>query len=112
METVTLIDFLCEPNILAGILFIGISIPLLRGKIPMNQAYGFRIQKAFASNDNWYAINKYGAKQLLIWSSIVVAAGIILLFVPIPPILRVIPLILGTTIAIARTLLFAKTLPG
>ena len=112
MEPIKLIDFLCEPNIISGILFIGISIPLLRGKIPMNGSYGFRIRKAFASDDNWYAINKYGAKQLVIWSSLVVAAGVVLLFVPIPPILRVIPLILGLTIAIARTLRYANTLPG
>jgi len=112
MQAFPFAKLLCEPSILAGILFIAISIPLLLCKVPMNGVYGIRIEKAFASKDNWYAINNYGAKQLLIWSLVMIASGIGLIFVPIPPILRVVPLLLCITIAIVRTIRFAKTLPG
>lgn len=112
MEQIALTNLLCEPNIITGVLFIAISIPLFRGTIPMNEAYGFRIRKAFASKENWYAINRYGAKQMIIWSSTMIAAGIVLLWIPIHPVLKIAPLILGTTITIVKTLAFARTLPG
>lgn len=107
-----IIQVMCDPNIMPGILFIALSIPLLKGKIPKNQLYGFRIQKAFASDDNWYAINKYGAKQLIVCASLLIVAGIVLQFVRITPPLNVIPLLLATAIPIVKTILFARKLPG
>lgn len=107
----TISRVLCDPTILPGVIFIVISIPLLRGKIPMNQWYGFRIEKAFVSKENWYAINKYGAKQLILWSVLLILVGIIFLFVPTDPLLRGIPLVVIVLIAIVRTLLYARTLP-
>ncbi len=77
----------------------------------MNQWYGFRIEKAFVSKENWYAINKYGAKQLILWSVLLILVGIIFLFVPTDPLLRGIPLVVIVLIAIVRTLLYARTLP-
>jgi hypothetical protein len=52
METVnakTAITLIC-----LGFILIGVSIPLLLGKIKMNYFYGFRIRKAFESEENWY----------------------------------------------------------
>lgn len=49
---------LAMPSIFCGILFIVVSLPLLRGSIPMNRFYGFRISQAFTSDANWYVINK------------------------------------------------------
>ena len=108
----TITDVILEPNIFCGVISIVISIPLLYGKVPMNHAYGFRIRKAFTSNENWYAINRYGARQLMTWSIVMVISGVTLLFVAIPPLARLIPLVITLTIAIVKTLLFAKTLPG
>lgn len=112
METITISRVLCDPAIIPGLIFIAISIPLLRNKIPMNQFYGFRIAKSFASAENWYAINRYGAKQLIMLSVLLIIAGIIMLYVSMPPLYRVIPIALVVIIATVRTALFARKLPG
>jgi hypothetical protein len=36
-----------------GIVIILISIPLYLGRVTMNGVYGFRIRKAFESEQNW-----------------------------------------------------------
>ena len=70
-------------NIFFAFLLIGISIPLVRGKIYMNQTYCFRFMKSFESEENWYKINNYGGKQMIIWSILLFFIGIITLFLPI-----------------------------
>ncbi len=52
----------------AALLIFGLSVPLLRGSIGPNNYYGMRIAKSFESESNWYAINRYGAKHMMIWS--------------------------------------------
>lgn len=49
------------------------SLPLILRKVPMNPAYGIRMQKAFVSQDNWYALNAFGGKLFL-------GAGLLLMF--------------------------------
>ncbi|MEI7637865.1 MAG: SdpI family protein [Syntrophus sp. (in: bacteria)] len=67
--------------IVLGIVIILISIPLYLGRVKMNGVYGFRIRKAFESDQNWYLINRYGARALMLWGMVLMAAGIICLFV-------------------------------
>ena len=69
------------PDILCGVVFIIIALPLIFGKIPMNSIYGFRFSKAFESDELWYRINAFGGKQLLLWSTVLVATGIVKWFV-------------------------------
>jgi len=64
-----------------GVVIILISIPLYLGKVKMNCVYGFRIRKAFESEQNWYQINRYGARALMIWAMGLISIGIICLFV-------------------------------
>jgi hypothetical protein len=68
-------------NVGTGLLFILISLPLLKGRIPMNHFYGMRIRRAFESDENWYRINRYGARQLILWSIPVILTGILALFI-------------------------------
>ena len=70
-------------NIFVAALFIVLSIPLVKGKIPMNKVYGVRIKKAFESDENWYKINAYGGKQLILWSIPLVLLGVVTFFVPL-----------------------------
>jgi hypothetical protein len=99
------------PSIFCGILFIVISLPLLRGSIPMNRFYGFRISKAFTSDANWYAINKYGAKVLILWSIVMITSGVLFLLLGLPsPLPGLIPLVICTAAAIGQTLRFAGQL--
>ena len=48
-----------------GLLCIILSLPLILKRIPMNHAFGIRVQKAFISQQNWYAINAFGGKLIL-----------------------------------------------
>jgi hypothetical protein len=70
-------------NISVGVIFILISIPLIQRKVSMNMTYGVRIKKAFKSEENWYAINAYGGKQLILWSIPLVLIGIVTFFLPL-----------------------------
>jgi hypothetical protein len=102
---------IATPSILCGILFIVISLPLLRGSIPMNRFYGFRISKAFTSNANGDAINKDGAKALIFLSIVMIASGVLLLFLGLPSTLAgLIPLVIFTAAAIFQTIHFARQL--
>ncbi len=80
METSSII--LGLSNIIVSCLIIGVSIPLVMGKIPMNQIYGIRFKKSFESKENWYKINSYGGKQLITWSLPLFLIGIITFFLP------------------------------
>jgi hypothetical protein len=42
-----------------------ISLPLVLGLIPRNGFYGIRVREAFASDANWYAINRLGSIALI-----------------------------------------------
>jgi hypothetical protein len=66
---------------IVGIIVIAVCIPLYLGKIKMNRAYGFRIAKAFESEENWLKINKYGAALLMCWGVFVIIAGAVCLFI-------------------------------
>ncbi|MEM8779113.1 MAG: SdpI family protein [Cyanobacteria bacterium P01_G01_bin.49] len=57
--------------LLVGLLFIGISIPLVLEKVPRNRWYGFRVPKTFSSERIWYAANRVAGYDLL-WSGIVI----------------------------------------
>jgi len=70
-------------NIFAGLLIIALSIPLLKGKIKMNSLYGVRFAKSFASESHWYKINRYGAKQMILWAVFIVLVGIAAFFLPL-----------------------------
>jgi hypothetical protein len=69
-------------NIGAGLCFILICIPLLKDKVPMNNFYGMRFAQAFKSNENWYVINRHGARQLIVRSVPLILVGVASLFVP------------------------------
>ena len=66
-----------------GLLLIIICIPLLRGAIGPNPWYGVRLPKSFASPEVWYEVNRYGAKQVILWSLPILLLGIICFFVPL-----------------------------
>lgn len=59
-----------------GLATTAMAIPLILRKVPMNRYYGIRIPKAFQSDDNWYDINAYGGKVLLIYGLFLILFGI------------------------------------
>ena len=60
----------------AGLLLVGLSIPLILKKIKPNALYGFRVQQTLDDPSIWYAVNAYSGKWLLTAGiATIVAAG-------------------------------------
>jgi len=90
-----------------GLTSVLLAIPLIRRKVPMNRLYGVRSPKAFASERNWYEINAYGGRLLLMFGLFVLGFGVLTLgLAPAPtspwapafmavPLLAMIPVIVG-----------------
>ena len=48
----------------AAALLMGLSVPLIQGRIPRNALYGFRTPKTLASDEVWYPANWYSGRCL------------------------------------------------
>lgn len=68
-----------------GLLIIGLCIPLAKGSVGPNRWYGVRLPQSYQSDEAWYAINRYGARQLIAWSSPLVVVGVVCFFLPLQP---------------------------
>ena len=55
-----------------GLLFIGISLPLILEKVPPNGWYGFRVAKTFSNERIWYGANR-AAGYNLFWAGVAIA---------------------------------------
>jgi hypothetical protein len=69
-------------DLFIGLLLIAISRPLKNGKVAMNSFYGVRLRKSYSSEKNWYLMNEYGGRQLMLWTSTLVPLGILAFFIP------------------------------
>jgi uncharacterized membrane protein len=72
MSAVTLTCLLFE---LVGVMFMGISIPLIRGKVAPNHFYGFRTAKSLSDPRIWYEINRLSGGDLLLAGVLITASG-------------------------------------
>ena len=66
----------------AGLLLIGLSVPLIRRKVRPNAWYGFRVRQTLADPEIWYAANAYAGKYLLGVGMITVLTAVGLFRVP------------------------------
>ena len=102
-------------DLLAGLLIAGLALPLVAGRVPRNRWYGVRIEKSFASDENWYAINRVGGRWLLASGLLVAALGAAALVVP--PHGETVVVVLGLApalvvlLAVVPVLRFARRLP-
>jgi uncharacterized membrane protein len=97
--------------IFIGLLLIGLAIPMYLGKVKMNKVYGARFKKSFESDENWYKINKYAGKLMIICSIPIVVLGVLSFFITfniITLILYVILLIVLVLIATFQSYNYAK----
>lgn len=108
-------------DVVVGIMFIAVSVPLVLGKIGPNALYGFRIPAAFRSQEAWYDINAYGGRQLIYWSLALIASGILKILIPgfddlddTPAAVMIIfgPLLACAFIPIVLTLIYAARRPA
>ena len=68
--------------ILTGLLFIGLSIPMMRGKVSPNKWYGFRVKATLENPDIWYPANAYAGKLLCATGIITVVSAVVCAFIP------------------------------
>src|SRR4051812_18320096 len=55
-----------------GLALVGMSIPLIRGRVPPNPVYGFRVKRTLEDPDIWYPANRYAAWRML-WLGVALA---------------------------------------
>ncbi len=62
-----------------GVMFMGISIPLILERVPPNRAYGFRTAKTLSDPQIWYAANRASGHDLLVAGAVITASSIVML---------------------------------
>ena len=66
-----------------GVLMVVLAIPMILGKVPPNNVYGFRTKQTLSDPGIWYPANAYAGKWLLVWGLVMVAAAFLpLWFLP------------------------------
>jgi hypothetical protein len=75
--TVVLILFL-----VSGAILIGISIPLIQGRVGPNHWYGFRVRRTLEDPKVWYPANRYAGWRMLGLGVAVIVVATPLYFVP------------------------------
>ncbi len=65
----------------SGLLLAGLSVPLIRRKIPPNGLYGFRLPATLSDPATWYASNEYAGRRFLIVGLGTAVGSIVLYFV-------------------------------
>ena len=102
---------------LMGLLLIGLSIPLILGKVPPNVWYGFRIRLTLDNPDTWYAVNTWAGRRLFAIGLATLVAALVSLLIP-GPFLRWYSLILAALLVVGIGLLlvlgirYARDLAG
>lgn len=62
-----------------GLLFVGLGVPLLRGRVRPNSWYGCRTEKTLADEKVWYAVNRVTGRDLAAGGTALVAVSLALL---------------------------------
>lgn len=97
-----------------GLLFIGMSIPLIKRKIPPNELYGFRTPDAFTSESVWYDINEYSARLMRSVGVVILAAVPVLLILEVDETIFAMIMIgiilTGTIVMIVRSFIHLRKL--
>jgi uncharacterized membrane protein len=68
--------------LISGAILIGVSIPLIKGRVAPNAFYGFRIKDTLQDPKTWYATNTYSGKWLLATGLIFTATCILTYYIP------------------------------
>lgn len=68
--------------LIAAVLIILFSLPLVLGKVRMNGIYGIRIPESFRSEARWFQINRFGGILFLLWGVVLGVCGAVGLTLP------------------------------
>jgi hypothetical protein len=69
-------------NLVAGLLFVALALPLYRRRIPRG-GYGVRFAAALKSDRAWYAINAHAGRRTIQLAPVLVVIGLYALIVPV-----------------------------
>ena len=64
---------------LVGIMFVGLSIPLIRNRVPPNPFYGFRTAKTLSDPRIWYEVNHISGNDLLVAGAMITCSSLTML---------------------------------
>ncbi len=65
---------------LAGLVIMGLAVPLVRGRVGRNGLYGAYFREAFETHAAWYAINRLGGRRSIASAVPMVGVGIACFF--------------------------------
>jgi hypothetical protein len=68
--------------IACGAALIAMSVPLVLGRVPPNQLYGFRVRRTLAQPEIWYPANRYSGQLGAALGLILIVAAVGLYCVP------------------------------
>ena len=74
--------FLLILFLVGGAVLIGISIPLIQGRVRPNPGYGFRVRRTLEDPNLWYPVNSYSGWWLLGVGLTEIVVATALYFVP------------------------------
>lgn len=63
---------------LVGVLYIGLGIPLLRGRVPPNSWYGCRTRKTLSDENVWYAVNRVTGRDIIIAGIMLIGSSLVI----------------------------------
>jgi uncharacterized membrane protein len=66
----------------SGAVLIGISIPLVRGRVPPNPYYGVRVGRTREDPEVWYRVNAYAGRLGLRLGAVTIAVSVALSLIP------------------------------
>jgi uncharacterized membrane protein len=86
-----------------GVLFIGLSVPMVLKKVPPNNWYGFRTPKTLSDTKIWYESNRIAGQGMLVVGVLVIVAALALYFLAggLSDATKVIILIVVTLVSVA-----------
>jgi uncharacterized membrane protein len=64
---------------LVGLLFVGLSIPLIQQRVPPNRYYGFRTRKTLSDSKIWYEANRISGHDLLVAGALLTITSFVML---------------------------------
>ena len=64
---------------LVGVLFVGLSIPLIQKRVPPNRYYGFRTPRTLSNPELCYKVNQVSGMDLLIAGALITISSLTLL---------------------------------
>jgi hypothetical protein len=101
--------------ILTGLLFVGVAIPLVLGRVPPNPWYGFRVPQTLNNPSIWYPANAYSGRLLLTYGVLQTLFAAVLAIIPgisgqLYAILCTAFLVVGLLVVVVLSVSYVRTL--